>query len=73
LKKPLVSHQGSMFTVEKHFRREFEKQLLLHIRGAQFVAPALSPLGGAFLLALQGCGLEASIPVMNTFKTACHE
>jgi N-acetylglucosamine kinase-like BadF-type ATPase len=73
LKKPLVSHQGSMFTVEKHFRGEFEKQLLLHIRGAQFVAPALSPLGGAFLLALQGCGLEASIPVVNTFKTACHE
>lgn len=71
LKKPLVSHQGSMFTVKEHFRGEFEK--LLHIRGVQFVAPSLSPLGGAFLLALQDCGVDASIPVVNTFKAACHE
>lgn len=73
LSKPLVSHQGSMFIVKDHFRAEFEKQLLFLIRGARFVPPSLSPLGGAFLLALEGCRLEASSPVVNTFKMACHE
>lgn len=73
LRKPLVSHQGSMFTVKNHFRKRFEKELLLQTPGAQFGAPSLSPLGGAFLLALKCCGVEPSIAVVNTFKAACHE
>ncbi|HEX5282756.1 MAG TPA: BadF/BadG/BcrA/BcrD ATPase family protein [Bryocella sp.] len=71
LRRPLVSHQGSMFTVS-HFRSAFDRELRLQIRGALFVAPSLPPLGGAFLMALQHCGLPASPAVMDTFRDACH-
>ena len=71
LRKPLVSHQGSMFTVEDHFRNTFAKELRLQIPGAHFIAPSLPPLGGAFLLALQGCEAPASPAAIDAFRDAC--
>lgn len=71
LRKPLVSHQGSMFTVT-YFRSAFERELRLKIRGARFVTPSLPPLGGAFLIALRHCDLPASPRAMDTFRNACH-
>ena len=73
LRKPLVSHQGSMFTVKEYFRKEFERNLLIQIHRARFVAPSLPPLGGAFLLALRGCRIEVSTATVNAFKVTCHE
>lgn len=73
LRKPLISHQGSMFTVEDPFRTTFEDELRLQIPGARLVRPFLPPLGGAFLLALRKCNSPASSAVMNTFRNACHE
>lgn len=72
LRKPLISHQGSMFTVEDHFRSAFEKELHLQIPAARFVRPSLPPLGGAFLLALEGCNIHASTAVLDTFKDELH-
>lgn len=71
LRKPLVSHQGSMFTVT-YFRSAFEREVRLQIRGARFVAPNLPPLGGAFLMALRHCEFPASPAAMDTFRKACH-
>lgn len=73
LRKPLVSHQGSMFTVEDHFRAIFRKELRRQIPGARFVAPSLPPLGGAFLLALESCSSPASHSVIHTFRDACRD
>lgn len=70
LRKPLVSHQGSMFNV-KYFRSAFETELRLRVTGSRFVAPSLPPLGGAFLMALQLCGVPASTSAVDAFRNAC--
>lgn len=71
LRKPIISHQGSMFTVD-YFRDAFQKELSQHIRGALLVRPSLPPLGGAFLLALRDCGIGHSPSTLQTFKATCH-
>lgn len=68
LRKPLVSHQGSIFNMENPFRIAFGKELQRRIPGARFIKPSLPTLGGAFFLALDSCNSPASPSVIRTFR-----
>lgn len=73
LKAPLISHQGSMFTVRQRFRTPFAAELRRLLPDAHLIAPRLAPIGGAFLLALSGVGLKASSRVVQTFREDYHD
>jgi N-acetylglucosamine kinase-like BadF-type ATPase len=71
LKKPLVSHQGSMFNVRRRFQTPFAAELLRLLPQAQLIEPRLPPIGGAFLLALADAGVEASPTLIRSFREGC--
>lgn len=73
LKTPLISHQGSMFTVRRRFRAPFAAELLRLMPQARLIAPRLPPIGGAFLLALADAGVNVSTKTLRTFCEDFHE
>ena len=72
IKAPLVSHQGSMFSVRRRFRTPFANELLRLLPDARLIEPHLPRIGGALLLALAELGIEASPTVIRKFREGCH-
>lgn len=68
LKSPLISHQGSMFTVSRAFRVDFSNEIRRLLPGSRVILPKLAPIGGAFLLALVDARLQISPIVIRNFQ-----
>jgi N-acetylglucosamine kinase-like BadF-type ATPase len=72
LSQPLVSYQGSMFRAGRFLLAPFHRALKRAVPRAAVVAPALPPLGGAFLLALAEVGVPATPAALARFRRNCH-
>lgn len=55
LRSALVSYQGAMFRTGPLMLNPLRAALRKEVPGAQLKAPILSPLGGAFLMAIESC------------------
>ncbi len=71
LLRPRVSYQGSMFRVGGILLEPLRRSLREFAPRSRLVAPAMAPLGGAFLLALAGLGLRAHAAAAAAFRRNC--
>lgn len=63
-----VSFQGSMFRIGALFLSPLRARLKALVPGARLVAPMLSPLGGAFLMALADSGVPVTAANLARYR-----
>lgn len=71
LRRPLISFQGSMFVVQDHFRKVFQKEIRVRLPESRVAPPQLPPLGGAFLLAIKTAGRPSREAIVR-FREEIH-
>ncbi len=73
LTRPRVSYQGSVLRGEARVRRALKRSLRRLVPGAQFVAPCLPPMGGAWLMAAKLVGIVPNQAALRVFRRHYHD